>query len=154
MLYRRNRQLSLACCVCQPCLHPFVSVCCKNCSICFHGLCGLLLAEHELLLVFLQELGGPLNIHKQTVDLSDVGDIDLGSLALLSNKVGGSNQVDAVTEGALLSNLTEELHGGLCQFDVLLLAADIQNLCELLVRVGLGGDDKGAIEQVDGQTVG
>ena len=63
-------------------------------------------AEHELLLVLLKELHRSLHIDEETVHFADVLNVDFGGLALLGNQVGRCDQVDAVTEGALLRDLS------------------------------------------------
>jgi len=61
--------------------------------------------------------------------------------------------VDGVTEGALLTNLGEQLHGCFRHFNVLFLATDVQDLAYLLGAVGLRGDYERTVEKIDWETV-
>ena len=94
------------------------------------------------MLELLQELGRSLHVHKQRVNLPDVSHVYFGRLALLRDQVGSGNQVDGVTQRALLADLGEQLHGAFGHFHVFFLASDVQDLADLLVAVGSGRDDK------------
>lgn len=94
-----------------------------------------------------------LHINEKTVHFADVLDVDLGGLALLGNKVGRGDQVDTVTQGALLGNLSQQLRCTLRQLHVFFLATDLQDLCQFFCAVWLGRDDQGTIQQIDWQTV-
>ena len=63
------------------------------------------IAEHEFLLELLKELGTTLNIDEQFVDSSDVLNVDLGALALLGNKVGSRDEMNAITQRIVSADL-------------------------------------------------
>lgn len=71
-------------------------------SVC---LSGSSVGEHELLLVVLEEGRGSLHINEKIVHFTDVLLVDFGGLALLSDQVRCCDQVNGVTERALLANL-------------------------------------------------
>ena len=56
---------------------------------------------------------------EQGVNLTDISNVDFSRLSLLSNEVGGGDQMDAVTEGALLANLGQQLHAAFGHFDTI-----------------------------------
>ena len=103
------------------------------------------ITKHELLLVLLQELYRSLHIHKQPVDFADVLHVDFSRLALLGDEVGGSDQVDSVTQRALLRNFGQQFRRLLRQLNIFLLAANLKDLGQLFVAVGLRGDDQGTV---------
>jgi len=57
--------------------------------------------------------------------------------------------MDCVTKRALDTNLSEKFHCRLSQFYILLLASDIEDLCDFRLGVWFGGDYKGSIEKID-----
>jgi hypothetical protein len=91
------------------------------------------IAEHKFLLKFFQELSGTVNVNKKSVDLSDILNVHLSGLSFLGNEVGGGDEMDGVTEGALFANLGQQLHGTLGHFDVFFLASDVEDLADLFV---------------------
>ena len=111
------------------------------------------IAEHELLLELLKELSTTLNINEQFVDSSDVLNVDLGALALLSNKVGSRDEMNAVTQRVVSANLGKQLHTLARDLDVLFLTTDVEDLADLLLGVGSRRNNEGTIEQIDGETV-
>jgi len=56
-------------------------------------------------LVVLEERRGSLDVNEQVIHFADVLLVDLRSLTFLGNEVGCRDQVDGVTQGALLTNL-------------------------------------------------
>ena len=104
------------------------------------------ITKHELLLVLLKELHRSLHIHEQAVDFADVLHVDFGCLALLGDEVSGSDQVDSVTQRALLSYFGQQFRSLLRQLNILLLAANLKDLRQLFVTVGLRCNDQGTVQ--------
>jgi hypothetical protein len=65
----------------------------------------------------------------------------------------GAAHVDGVAEGGLDADLGEQRERVLAHLDVLLLAADVQDLLDLLLRVRARRDDEQPVEQVDRDAV-
>jgi len=63
------------------------------------------LREHELLLVVLEESRASLHVHEQVVHFANVFFVDFGGLTLHGDEVGSRDEMDGVTERALLANL-------------------------------------------------
>lgn len=124
-------------------------------SIGFHGLALIgLVREHELLFVLFQECRRSLHIHEQVVDFTNVFLVNFCGFALLRDQISRGDQVDGISERALLANLGEQFLRCLSQLDILLLTPNLQNLTNLFVIVWLGRNDERTIEQIDGQPVG
>ena len=68
--------------------------------------------------------------------------VDFCGFAFLGHQVGSRDQVDGVTKRALFSDLGQELLGLLCQFNVFLLASDLEDLTDLFIVVRLRRNDQ------------
>lgn len=68
---------------------------------------GLIFTEQEFLFVFPKELGATFDVHEERVNFADVGYVDLGGFALLTNQVARRNQMDRVTKRTFLTDLGE-----------------------------------------------
>jgi len=60
-------------------------------------LCCLDVREHELLLVVSKESSASLDVHEKVVHFTDILLVNLGGLTLLSDQVGGRDQMNGVT---------------------------------------------------------
>ena len=62
--------------------------------------------------------------------------------------------MDAVSEGALFTNLGQEFHCTFRHFNIFFLASDVKDLADFLVGVWLRADDQGTIKQINWETMG
>ncbi len=74
-------------------------------------------------------------------------------LSFLADQVGSGDQLNRVSERGLFADLGEHNHGLLAHLDVLFLAADLQDLLDLVLLVRRGRNDEQTIEQIDGYAV-
>ena len=61
--------------------------------------------------------------------------------------------MDGISERALLSNFSQELCCAFGQLNVFFLTPNFKDLGELLLRIRLGGNNKGAVKEIDGKPV-
>mmetsp|Transcript_97037 Transcript_97037/g.274490 ORF Transcript_97037/g.274490 Transcript_97037/m.274490 type:complete len:428 (-) Transcript_97037:7-1290(-) len=62
--------------------------------------------------------------------------------------------MDGIPQRALHADLREQLLGLVRHLDVLFLRADVEDLANLPLRIGLRGDDKHTVQQIERDTVG
>merc|ERR1719318_151272 len=105
--------------------------------------------EHELVLVFFEELAGTLFVKEQAVNPLDILDGDLRPFPLLGHKVGDRYQLDGISQAGLPCHLGQNGQRVLRYLTVLLLAPDLQYLFQLLLLILCGGDDDGSVQQVE-----
>eukprot|EP00756_Hemistasia_phaeocysticola_P008403 Hpha_TRINITY_DN14610_c2_g17::TRINITY_DN14610_c2_g17_i1::g.48399::m.48399 len=90
---------------------------------------------------------------EQTVHLLDVLFADGLPCRGLAKDGGRGEELSGVTKSRTLSNFAEHLHRLLVQLQTLDLGPDVNDLHQLLPRVGHGFDDEETVQQVDRDTV-
>lgn len=119
-----------------------------------HFLSWDFLAEHVFLLMVLEVVTGPLHVHEHAVATPDVNQVDLPSLPAGSQQRTSGDQLDGIPKSGVHSDLGQELEALFGQLHILLLAAGLDNLPDLLLGVVLGLDDEQTVQQIQRHAVG
>ena len=82
-------------------------------------------AEHVILLMLLQVLSAPVDIHEHRIDPPDILHIHLLALALGSHQRRSGDQLDGVTQGGLFGDLGQQLLCVFSQLHIFLFASDV-----------------------------
>lgn len=115
---------------------------------------AVLIVEHKLALIVIEELGGPLHVDKEAIRSLYISELDAIRLPPPRDAVRRLNEMKAVSQRRFEPNFREKPLCILLDLHVLFVAANRDNFKNLLLRIRLRLNDQQSVQQIDGDPMG